>query len=1479
MTDRFGQFCGEQFWDINLSWNTSSPKLTECFNKTVMVWIPPAFLLVFSPLIIVSLLENKIRIEWNFYNKIRQLLSLLGIILSLSEFITVVVKYFQSDDTKPSNPDITGSVIRFIFSIYIFLLFVAQVYRGLHTSGVIWFYFLISIISGAPNLHASIHWYSTQFYEWLFMIAQYFVTILLFLIYCFADTLPQNEKKNIERPDCPKESASFLSRLSFSWFTSMAILGWKKPLTISDLWQVRDADKSSCIFANFNKNWLQLHENKDQTNIRSNSFSQTNGKTTDGNSNKVKENIEKLKKSKPPGIIRTMLRTFWFYFFTGAFFKLLSDLLTFVNPQIMKLLMGFISDPEEHEWHGYVYAVILFLTTMLQILCQNYYFNRMLVIGMRIRTCLMASVYRKSLRLSNSARNEATTGEIVNLMAVDSQRFLDMTAFINMLWSAPLQIALSLIFLYLELGPSVFGGLAIMIIMIPINGYLTSISKKLQIKQMKLKDERVKAMNEILNGIKVLKLYGWEKAFMTNILKVRDRELNNLKTINYFGCALQCLWFCAPFLVSFVTFAIYVLIDESNVLTPEKAFVSLALFNILRFPLSMLPNLVTSIITTTVSVKRLDKFLNSSELSGYVNRKFDEKHAIRAENAFFSWKKESENGEKGPKTILNNINLKIAKKSFVAIVGRVGSGKSSLLSALLGDMEIESGNIQICSSMKIAYVPQQAWIQNETLRNNIIFGNTDNQKRYDQIIQSCALKPDLSILPGGDATEIGEKGINLSGGQKQRVSLARACFSDSDLYLLDDPLSAVDSHVGKHIFEEVLDSKTGILRDKTRILVTNSLSILPFTDQIIVLKDGEINEMGTYKELLAKKQTFFELIEQYSNNNESEGESNYSNTEEKVKPDNEIELDKTKLVEIEKVETGQVKLSVYLRYFKSVSIFWFTVIIINYALMQVSAAGSSLWLAEWSDESAKGDDRTLFYLLIYGVIGFSQAIFVAYGWYAMTKGILKAAKLLHFQMLDRIMHSPMSFFDTTPLGRILNRFSKDVDTCDSVLQFTIRVWIVCCFQSITTIVIISMEVPMFLVVVVPIAVLFYFVQKFYVITSRQLKRLESITKSPIYSHFSETLSGVATLRAYGVDKQFIIESDDRLDLNNCCFVPNVAANRWLSIRLEMVANLIVLFAAVFSVIYRKTMDASQVGLIVSYALNTTQNLNWLVRTTSDIETNIVGVERILEYTDLPTEAEWHISATAPETGWPLNGKIEFKDYSTKYRTGLELVLKQISFDISKGEKIGIVGRTGAGKSSLTLALFRLIEATDGNIVIDGINISEIGLHQLRSRITIIPQDPILFSGTIRSNLDPFTTYSDDELWRSLELSHLKSFVKSLDLGLEHRVAEGGENLSVGQRQLICLARALLRNTKVLILDEATAAVDLETDSLIQSTIRKAFSDSTVLTIAHRLNTIMDSNRVLVLSDGKVSEFDSPNNLLANNQSLFHSLAKDAGIIR
>ncbi|KAI2577352.1 ATP binding cassette subfamily C member 1 [Homo sapiens] len=1212
------------------------------------------------------------------------------------------------------------------------------------------------------------------------------------------------------------------------------------------------------------------------------------------------------------------------------FFKAIHDLMMFSGPQILKLLIKFVNDTKAPDWQGYFYTVLLFVTACLQTLVLHQYFHICFVSGMRIKTAVIGAVYRKALVITNSARKSSTVGEIVNLMSVDAQRFMDLATYINMIWSAPLQVILALYLLWLNLGPSVLAGVAVMVLMVPVNAVMAMKTKTYQVAHMKSKDNRIKLMNEILNGIKVLKLYAWELAFKDKVLAIRQEELKVLKKSAYLSAVGTFTWVCTPFLVALCTFAVYVTIDENNILDAQTAFVSLALFNILRFPLNILPMVISSIVQASVSLKRLRIFLSHEELEPDSIERRPVKdgggtNSITVRNATFTWARSD------PPT-LNGITFSIPEGALVAVVGQVGCGKSSLLSALLAEMDKVEGHVAIKGS--VAYVPQQAWIQNDSLRENILFGCQLEEPYYRSVIQACALLPDLEILPSGDRTEIGEKGVNLSGGQKQRVSLARAVYSNADIYLFDDPLSAVDAHVGKHIFENVIGPK-GMLKNKTRILVTHSMSYLPQVDVIIVMSGGKISEMGSYQELLARDGAFAEFLRTYaSTEQEQDAEENGSTVMDEEEagvtgvsgPGKEAkqmengmlvtdsagkqlqrqlsssssysgdisrhhnstaELQKAeakkeetwKLMEADKAQTGQVKLSVYWDYMKAIGLFISFLSIFLFMCNHVSALASNYWLSLWTDDPIVNgtQEHTKVRLSVYGALGISQGIAVFGYSMAVSIGGILASRCLHVDLLHSILRSPMSFFERTPSGNLVNRFSKELDTVDSMIPEVIKMFMGSLFNVIGACIVILLATPIAAIIIPPLGLIYFFVQRFYVASSRQLKRLESVSRSPVYSHFNETLLGVSVIRAFEEQERFIHQSDLKVDENQKAYYPSIVANRWLAVRLECVGNCIVLFAALFAVISRHSLSAGLVGLSVSYSLQVTTYLNWLVRMSSEMETNIVAVERLKEYSETEKEAPWQIQETAPPSSWPQVGRVEFRNYCLRYREDLDFVLRHINVTINGGEKVGIVGRTGAGKSSLTLGLFRINESAEGEIIIDGINIAKIGLHDLRFKITIIPQDPVLFSGSLRMNLDPFSQYSDEEVWTSLELAHLKDFVSALPDKLDHECAEGGENLSVGQRQLVCLARALLRKTKILVLDEATAAVDLETDDLIQSTIRTQFEDCTVLTIAHRLNTIMDYTRVIVLDKGEIQEYGAPSDLL-QQRGLFYSMAKDAGLV-
>ncbi|CAB4054111.1 ABCC1 [Lepeophtheirus salmonis] len=950
---------------------------------------------------------------------------------------------------------------------------------------------------------------------------------------------------------------------------------------------------------------------------------------------------------------------------------------------------------------------------------------------MKLKTSITSLIYRKALRI-HSTRDDTTSGEIVNLMSVDVQKIVDLMPLLNTIWSGPLQIIAAIYLLINTLGYSALAGVLVMFLLIPINGFIAVRMKNAQMKQMKKKDERVKKMNEILQGIKIIKLYAWESSFFSKLISsIRVEEIKLLKlSSKYFGFMMLTIS-STTFFISLFTFIVYVVSDpENHILDSEKIFVSISLFNILR-------------------LKRINKFLASEELEeGILVRSNSHDHQAICihPSSSFSWKGSSE-------SLFKDISMDVNRGNLIAIIGPVGSGKSSLISALLGEMLFTSkGTNPVEIHGSVAYTPQNAWMQNVSVKDNILFGRKFNKNWYDEVLKACSLESDMEVFPSGDSTEIGEKGINLSGGQKQRISLARAVYSQSDIYFLDDPLAAVDSHVAKHLFEEVIGSN-GLLRGKTRILVTHNLSFLHLVDEIYFLKDGEITEKGTYKELMEKNCDFSELISNHANNkitNQSDSEKVMEKiNEEGTKQPIETNF---KIYDEETLHTGQVGIRVYC---------------------------DGLLCLAFSLVGCKKQHR---YILPFGNLC----------------GLLDASRILHGTLFQCIIKTPMSFFDTTPLGRILNRFGQDIEVLDTKMSF-LHLWIHDCLSS-----------------------------------SRQLKRLSSVATSPIYSHFGETLSGINTVRAYSLEKAFYSEFERRLDEYQKRNFPVIMADRWLGIRINLIGNFIIFASALFSVLSRDTITPGQLGLNVSSSLAITSILSWVIRMYSDLENNIVAVERIKEYSNKESEAPWELEEDLKlNSSWPLKGEITIKNLSLKYRKDLDWVLRDINVHISPGDKM---------------------------ITIDGVDIKKMGLHTLRSKLTIIPQDPTLFSGTLRLNLDPFGLFKDMELIESLKHAYLQDFLK--EDGLD---------------KLICLARALLRKNKVLIMDEATAAVDSETDKLIQKAIKDNFRDSTVLTIAHRLQTVLDYSKIIVIDSGCIIEYDSPKNLLSDSSSTFYKMCLNSGI--
>ncbi|NWV28367.1 MRP1 protein, partial [Origma solitaria] len=1150
----------------------------------------------------------------------------------------------------------------------------------------------------------------------------------------------------------------------------------------------------------------------------------------------------------------------------------------------------------EKQWrkevqNGCGCAIALFFVVLSQTLLHQLYQRSNILTAFKIKTAVVGLIYKKALTLANSSRQQYTTGQIVNLMSADAQQLLELTINMNLLWSAPFRIIMAVVFLWKELGPSVLAGVALLLLVIPINALIAAKVRRLKKTQMKYSDQQVKLLSEILHGIKILKLYAWEPAYQRKVMRIREHELDVLKSSGYLTTYSMLTLTCIPFMVSLATFGVFFYLDKENVLTATKVFTSISLFNILRQPLFDLPSVISAVAQTKVSLSRLEDFLFAEDLNPEdVSTNYNENHAVGFIGASFRW-------EKNGLPILKNLSVSIPEGSLVAVVGQVGSGKSSFLSAVLGEMEKLEGMVQRRGS--VAYVSQQAWIQNDSLQENILFGSSLNRPYYELVLESCALLPDLEQLLNGDQTEIGERGVNISGGQKQRVSLARAVYSNADLYLLDDPLSAVDVHVGKHLFEKLI-GPSGLLKSKTRILVTHNLTLLPHTDLIIVIEEGKISQMGTYQELISKRANFAELVQIFSaedtseetnpvevSSSKEEGQLGRSLQHKGLLKHNNSSSNQWKIHtnNKEKVAAGGMKMSVVLKYLQAFDWHWTWLTIAAYIGQNALAIGQNLWLSTWTAETAQVSDFTEwkqsqnYKLAIHTVFQCipPQGLLVCCGAYVLTRGSLSASRALHHQLLDNVLHLPLQWFETKPVGQIISRFTKDLFIVDVYFHFYLRTWLNCTLDVIGTILVITSTSPLFIVVVIPLGYFYFTIQRYYIASSRQIRRLAGASQSPVISHFSETLAGRSTIRAFGHQERFIRKNNDVVYENLVCCYNNLISNRWLSVRLEFLGNLMVFFAALFVVLSGNTVSSSTVGLSISYALNVIEILSVWVRRACEIETNAVSIERICEYATVDKEEPWILSKRPP-VGWPDRGIIEFVNYKAHYRKDLGLALNGISFQTQNEEKVGIVGRTGAGKSTLTNCLFRVLEGCEGKIIIDGIDISTIGLHDLRGNLNIIPQDPILFSGTLQSNLDPLGKHSDLELWEVLELCDLKDFVQSLPKKLLHEISEGGENLSVGQRQLVCLARALLRKTKILVLDEATASVDMETDNFVQSTIKTEFHSCTVLTIAHRLHTVMDSGRVLVLDAGRILEYDTPQNLL-QRKGAFSEMVAEAGIRR
>lgn len=1489
---------------------------TQCFIDGILLNVTGLFMLIFGTLEIAKLCRKerpvlKYRKDWVIASRILLVLLQVGFV-SLSSLN--LPKHKDEDITVVSQYVIT---LLSLFTVAI--LHWIEYNRCTVSNGVVLFYWLLETIFNSAK---AFNFFIRHYYEDKWPFGRLIFVLTLFqginaLFILLLEALPQKklmpyqqvQQHLSKRKVNPYDTANIFSKISFSWMTGLMRTGFEKYLDETDLYRLPENFGSGELSDRFDVRWQYQVKHKSH-----------------------------------PSFAWALIATFGPQMAIAAIFKVIFDILAFVQPQLLRILIKFVTEYSEQHKHklyeiagkvhlakhahkvplvkGFMISVGMFAVSFTQTSILHQYFLYSINTGMKIKSALTSVIYKKALVLSSEAADMSSTGDIVNLMSVDVQRLQDLAQWSQLIWSGPFQIILCLTSLYKLLGKSMWVGVVILLVMMPLNSSLMRIQKKLQKGQMKNKDQRTRLVNEILNNMKSLKLYAWENPYKEKLEHVRnEKELKNLTKIGIYNALINFQFNIVPFFVSCSTFAAFVY-TEDRPLTTDLVFPALTLFGLLSFPLAVVPLVLNSYIEASVSIDRLSSFLTNEELQrDCVQRLPKVKNAgdvvIKVgDNATFLWKRKPEY-----KVALKNVNFQVRKGELNCVVGRVGSGKSALIQSILGDLFRVKGFATVHGT--IAFVSQVAWIMNGTVKENILFGHKYDADFYDKTIKACALTIDLAVLPDGDKTIVGEKGISLSGGQKARLSLARAVYSRADLYLLDDPLAAVDEHVSTHLIDHVL-GPNGLLKTKTKVLATNKITALSIADSVTLLENGEIIQQGTFKEITrAVDSPLSKLIKEYgqkkhkSDNNSSGSSSTKSNSnhensvpikdelDELQKLDNlqfnedstqslrrasdatlrSIDFDdEENAVNKEHREVGKVKWEIYWEYVRSCGVKNVLIFLAFAIISMFMSVMSSVWLKHWSEVNTKFgvNPHAGWYLAVYLALGLLSAastlVQTVVLWVFCT---IRGSRYLHAAMANSIFRAPMRFFETTPIGRILNRFSNDIFKVDELLGRTFSQFFNNVMKVSFSIIVICVTTWQFTFFVIPLAVLYIYYQQYYLRTSRELRRLDSTTRSPIYAHFQESLGGLSTIRGYNQQRRFIHINQSRMDNNMSAYYPSVNANRWLAYRLEFIGTVIIFGAASLSMVRLKSgkLTPGMIGLSLSYALQITQSLNWIVRMTVEVETNIVSVERIKEYSEIPSEAPYVIEDHRPSADWPTQGAIEFQHYSTRYRPGLELILKDINLKIRPREKIGIVGRTGAGKSSLTLALFRLIEAAEGRIVIDGVPIDEIGLYDLRHKLSIIPQDSQVFEGTVRENIDPTNQYTDEEIWHVLELSHLKSHI--LNMGKDElltQLTEGGGNLSVGQRQLMCLARALLVPTKILVLDEATAAVDVETDKVLQETIRSAFKDRTILTIAHRLNTIMDSDRILVLDAGRVAEFDSPENLLKDSNSLFYGLCEDAGFV-
>ncbi|KAI9504392.1 P-loop containing nucleoside triphosphate hydrolase protein [Coemansia spiralis] len=1246
----------------------------------------------------------------------------------------------------------------------------------------------------------------------------------------------------------PESKHSVLGQLTFSWVTPILRLGTRVAIDSADLYHLDRADRPLAI-------WRRYTTSRRPTR----------------------------------SLLTTLVVTFSPQLLSQALLALVGAVLSYAAPFFLQRILRSIRLHTKDTPLRMIYldSLGLLISSLLHSLASN----RVLWLGrkvsMRLQSLLVAELSSKALcRRSKSSvadakdKTAASDGRVANMLTSDLESVGHISSYLDEIYTLPIGFVLGSWYLYSLLGTPALIGLTITVIYYPLTKLMVKYLIKYQRRLMALDDERVTMITEMFQGIRAVKLFGWQSRFIKKVRDKRDEEISAYWTLMFLQLPVSFVRSLTTSLILVAILAIYTL-GYGHTLTPDVVFPSITVFSMVSATFNGIPGLFRWMSGCYVSLTRIESFMVQSqvqELADRVATTGAQTPLVQDELV------QADVNMKG--FTLSNITLRFPTGGLSVIVGPTGSGKSSLLSALIGEMTLTAGRVILptadtqCSGQyheivelsgqklvmtDIAYVAQEAWLRNATIRENILFGEPYQKDRYEEVLRVCALKPDLRILKAGDMTEIGERGVTLSGGQKQRVALARAVYSSRRILLIDDCLSAVDAHTGKHILNSCLLGQTHLMIGRTRVLVTHHVGCLPHCDFVAVIKDGCVAMSGSPEHIMRMGYNFSAELEKDT----SHGHEGPPKTTDAADADG---SGSGMLVEDEEREQGYVRPEIWLDYMRMCGPWWYWATVVFFTFVgRFASIAQDYWVRLWMSS----DTHTVAYwLLTYVLVGMLNTAVRLAAMINENTGALRAGREYHERLFTRVMHATPRFFDKTPIGRVISRFSRDMRTIDDSIISYISVLLAQITQVGSVFVIISMVVPRFILIAILMTIMYAMLAIYYLNATRELKRLDSISMAPLLSLFSELITGVESIRAFGAQNQYTMEAMRRVDLHNRPYYLMWAANRWLCTRIEFSGCIVSFSTTVLILLGLDRIDAGLAGFVLMYAISFSDYMLWFIRNYSECEISMNAVERVNQYLVLEQEAAAFVD-DGP-TGWPRSGSVEVDNLVVEYVPGSP-VLHNISFNVAHGEKIGVVGRTGAGKSTLSLAFLRFVEASGGCILVDGVDIAKVGLEELRRSITIIPQDPVLFNGTIKFNLDPFGEFPDELLWDALKRSHLTSAQIGIFTSLDAEIKENGQNLSLGQRQLVALARALVRRSRLIIMDEATASVDFDTDDRIQRTIRGSeFANSTLFCIAHRLRTIIDYDRVLVLDKGKIVEFDTPWNLLQRDSGVFRSMCEKTG---